>query len=85
MNVFRFSKKAERLFRKIDSVTQNNILQKLSELKEHPRIFAVLEHLADMEPATHRLRISDYRLLLRSEGESVFIILKVGHRSNVYQ
>ncbi|MFH0769803.1 MAG: type II toxin-antitoxin system RelE/ParE family toxin [Candidatus Peregrinibacteria bacterium] len=85
MNTFCFTKKAKRLFLKWDAATQQRIREKLQELKKHPAIFSVLEPMIDMDPATHRLRIGDYRLLLRDENDGMFLVLKVGHRREIYR
>lgn len=73
------------MLHKLDARAQKRILSKLEELKKHPSVFSVLEFLVDMEPSTHRLRIGDYRALMRSKGDGKFTILKVGHRSNIYK
>ena len=73
------------MLRKLDANVQKRILAKLEELKKHPSVLSVLEFLVDMEPATHRLRIGDYRALMKSEGDGIFTILKVGHRRDVYK
>jgi len=57
MNIFIFSKKAEKDFLKLEKNTQERILEKLKELKNHLNLISVLKKVVDLEPATHRLRI----------------------------
>ena len=57
----------------------------MAEYKFHPDIFAVLDPLTDMTPATHRIRIGDYRLVLKWEFGRTFKILDIGHRREVYR
>lgn len=84
MIIFNFSTVAHRQLEKFDPQTQKRIVKKLQELKKHPSIFSVLEPVRDLEPATHRLRIGEYRLLI-SKKDKACHILKVGHRRDVYQ
>lgn len=73
---------------KLPKDVQGRILQKLLFLKEHKDIFTVLRKLSDFEPATHRLRVGNYRLILQFIGqeksEMDFLILDVGHRKAIY-
>ncbi|MFA5792664.1 MAG: type II toxin-antitoxin system RelE/ParE family toxin [Candidatus Gracilibacteria bacterium] len=89
MNTFIFTVYAKKQFLSLAQVDQNRMLAKLAVLKKHPDIFAVLRSLIDFYPATHRLRIGSYRLILKLEpaqtGENTFLVLKVGHRKDVYQ
>ncbi len=85
MHTFVFTKFAKKRFIKLDQVIQRRIILKLKELKKHRDIDAVLRQLHHVEPATHRLRIGDYRLILCKEGKRQFLILDVGHRSDVYR
>ena len=73
------------MLQKLDAGVQKRILAKLEELKNHPSVFSVLEFLVDMKPLTHRLRVGDYRALMKSEGDGIFTILKLGHRRDVYK
>jgi mRNA-degrading endonuclease RelE of RelBE toxin-antitoxin system len=57
MNIFIFSKKAEKDFLKLEKNDQKRILEKLKELKSHLNLISVLKKVLDLELATHRLRI----------------------------
>ena len=43
-----------------------------------------LKVLTDMEPYTHRLRVWDYRLLVRACVDG-YEVGKIGHRSTIYK
>lgn len=87
-NQFLFTKKAEKIFFKLPKSVQSRIVIKLKDLKKHEDIFTVLKQLHHLEPASHRLRIGDYRLILECKDQSLhkslFWILDVGHRRSVY-
>ena len=84
MVTFRLTDTAHRQLKKIDPQARGQMLEKMRELKKHPSIFSVLEPVHDLEPASHRLRIGEYRLLLRMEGATC-IVYKIGHRRDVYK
>ncbi len=85
---FVFTAYAEKAFLKLPNVVQKRITEKLKVLKSHPDIMSVLKQLHDFEPATHRLRIGDYRLILELEKQASddyeFAVLDVGHRRDIY-
>lgn len=89
MNTFVFTKKAEAIFLDLPKQIQRRILEKLRNLKSHSDIFSVLKNLHNFEPATHRLRVGDYRLILelrnRVKEDSIFWILDLGDRKEVYR
>lgn len=89
MVTFVFTKYAEKSFKKLPKNIQGRILGKLKDLKNHDDIFLVLKRLVDFEPATHRLRIGSYRLILElkthEENFCEFWILDVGHRKDIYK
>lgn len=86
---FIFTKFAERKFLKLPNSTQRRIGEKLQELKGHEDIFSALKRLHHFEPATHRLRIGSYRLILelktQSKNTAAFWILDVGDRKEIYR
>ena len=89
MNGFIFTKKAAKIFLKLEQNQQDRIRKKLLQLKEHEDIFSVLKTLKDFDPATHRLRVGNYRLILFLEKNTVedciFVILDLGRRDEIYQ
>ncbi len=89
MHTFIFSNHAHKNFLKLSKETQDRISQKLRTLKSHDDILAILKRLHGFEPATHRLRVGNYRLVLelkQQEEQSIeFWILDVGHRKDIYK
>lgn len=89
MITFVFSKHAQKRFFKLPSVIQKRILIKLGELKKHGDIFSLLKRLHHFEPATHRLRIGDYRFILelikQEKSSTEFLVLDVGDRKDIYK
>lgn len=86
---FAFTKFAEKRFLKLPKSTRERVVNKLKELKNHDDIFGILKTLYDFEPATHRLRIGNFRLILelKKHEKSVieFLILDIGHRKDIYR
>ena len=86
MPEFVFTNWAEKQFRTLPSALQDRIIKKLKQLKTIPDIYVVLKPLHNFGPATHRLRIGDYRLILRDNpGQNRVIVLDIGHRREVYR
>lgn len=89
MIFFSFTKQAERGFYKLPKIIQKRIISKLKELKTCDDILAVLKRLTDFEPATHRLRIGSYRVILelkkQNKNNFEFWILDIGHRKDIYR
>ncbi len=89
MITFIFTKTAEKQFKKFEKEVKERMIEKLHELKKHNNIFSVITPLYNFQPATHRLRIGNYRLLLHiqtKKGQNyIFWVLKVGHRKNIYR
>lgn len=79
---FVFTNQAHREYQKLDAVAQVQIRKKLEKIKVWASYH--LKPLTNLEPATHRLRVGDYRLLLRDCGE-YYEVLKVWHRSKIYK
>ncbi len=79
---FIFTKYAEKQFRKLDFLVQKKITEKLIQYKTNNKI--TLKKVHNIEPATHRIRVGNYRLLLYTQ-ENKHIILKVAHRSEIYK
>lgn len=85
MHTFIFTKFAKKRFKQLDIALQDRILDKLKELKKHNHIFSVLKPLRDFSPATHRLRIGGYRMILQHKEDNIFLVLDVGHRKDIYR
>lgn len=82
---FVFTPFAERKFRKLDRMLQERVRLKLRELKRHDDIDSVLKPLTNFHPATHRLRIGQYRVILQKVSDREFVILDIGNRSDIYK
>lgn len=86
---FIFKKSVEKLFLKLPPQDKERIKSKLKQLKNHENIFTVLGKLKDFSPATHRLRIGDYRVILalvkHKNDQIEFLVLDLGHRKDVYR
>jgi mRNA-degrading endonuclease RelE of RelBE toxin-antitoxin system len=82
--MFQFTKYAEKKFLKLDKNAQAMIREKLVGIKESGNLWQ-LNTLKNFEPATHRLRVGDYRLILEQISTKEFIVLDVGHRRDIYK
>ena len=89
MVTFYFTKQAERTFLKLPKIIQKRVIERLKELKIHDDILSILKRLTNFDPATHRLRIGMYRLILelktQTQTDFNFWILDVGHRKDIYR
>lgn len=81
---FVFTNYAKKQFLKLDLKAQNRIKDKLTILKNDALLLNQnIRPVINLNPITHRVRIGSYRLLLKLEGES-YIVLKLGHRKEIY-
>lgn len=66
----------------IDKKTQGRIAEKLKEFSEEP-----LKHsrkLINSELGSYRFRIGDYRVIFDIDEDNI-VILRIGHRRNIYK
>lgn len=84
MFVFEFKRKAVKEVEKLPPRIRKRILEKLKfySLQENPLRFA--EKLKDQRFGEYRFRIGDYRALFDLKSRKI-IILKVGHRRDIYR
>ncbi len=86
---FIFTKNAEKKLLSLPNGIQERIKEKLTQLKKHEDIFAILKRLHHFDPATHRLRIGSYRLILETKKQSAdkaeFLVLDLGDRKDIYK
>lgn len=82
--IWRFTKKSEKQFIKIDNQTKKRVLEKLDFWcrSDFPLVFA--ESLHDYELGEYRFRIGDYRVTFDVEDKTI-VILAVGHRKEIYK
>ena len=79
-----FSPAAERQFKKIPKEVQIRLKHRIDILAENPFPRGVKKLSA--EENFYRLRIGDYRIIYQVKGKALLIlILKLGHRKNVYR
>lgn len=86
MYKFFFTEYAVRQLGTLPRFVQKRIKEKLLfwQQQENPLVFA--RSLIGFSPATHRFRIGDYRLICSVEKRQfVILVLKVGHRKDVYR
>ena len=78
---------ARKELRKLDHSAQNQIIRYLDDriaTEEDPRRFG--EGLTGDKAGLWRYRVGDYRVICRIEDQNlVVLILRVGHRRNVYE
>ena len=79
-----FTRSAFRQFQKLERSVQKRIDGKLRFYisQQNPLKFA--ESLQDSKFGNFRFRIGDYRIIFDVEGNKI-IILKVGHRKDIYK
>ena len=77
-----FQKQAEKFFRKLDKNEQEQVAKKINELSNNPKLGKPLvEKLAGL----WSLRIGNYRAIYAIKNEELIVlVLKLGHRKNVY-
>lgn len=75
-------KKSENFFRKLEKKEQERITKKFEELEKNPKLGKPLTaNLAGL----WSLRFGDYRAIYQlKQNELIILILKLGHRKNVY-
>ncbi len=81
--MFIFTKYAEKKLKKMPPNIREYIVIKLKNISAWI-IDWNFRSLQNFSPATHRLRIGGYRLILKKE-EWEYIVLDVGHRSSIYK
>lgn len=66
----------------IDKSTQKRIAAKLKEYSAAPLKYS--KKLINSNLGSYRFRIGDYRVIFDIEEENI-VILKIGHRKNIYK
>ena len=77
-----YTQKAVDDINKLDSVVKKRLGKKLEKFKENPLQYA--NKLIDPKLGQYRFRIGNYRIIFDLEGDDI-IILRVGHRSEIYK
>jgi len=76
------TEKAAKDLKKLDAITGLQIAKKLKEYSANPFLYA--KKLTDPALGTFRFRIGDYRVIVDIEKNKI-IVLKVGHRKDIYK
>jgi len=72
--------KADESLHKLELSISRRIFKKVEELSDNPFSKDIKRLQASKD---FRLRVGDYRVIFSIEGE-IIIILKIGHRKNIY-
>jgi mRNA interferase RelE/StbE len=79
-----FSPTAESQFKKLPKEVQARLKHRIDSMAENP--FPRGIKTLSAEENFYRLRIGDYRIIYQVQGKALLIlILKLGHRKNVYR
>jgi len=77
-----FTDTSRKQFRKLDKVIQERIIKSLERIRIRPESF-VKKLVGD---PSYRLRVGDYRIILDiQKSELVILVIKIGHRKNIYK
>lgn len=79
-----FAPKARRDLDALDSYVRRRILRKLAWFVQTDDPFIFADRLSDHAFGSWRFRIGDWRVTFDADG-SALIILRIGHRSNIYR
>lgn len=82
---FFFTKESYKLFAKLEPGVYDRIQRKIKWLKKHPDPRSVLYPLEGYEPASYKLRVGNYRLILHHMSKREFVIVDIGHRREIYK
>jgi mRNA interferase RelE/StbE len=78
-----WSESAVNELKKLDRTLSKRIFNKVSQLSENPYHFDVIKMVGD---PYFRLRVGDYRVIFDIQNDLLrILIIKVGHRKNIYR
>ena len=76
---------AQRQLKKLDAPTRKKISRRIERLAEDPRPPGVVK-LTDVSPPIYRIRDGQYRILYTIDDDKLIVlVVRIGHRSEVYQ
>ncbi len=78
-----FENQAKKFLLKIDKPLSKRILEKIKKLKEEP-IPHDAKRIVNIKEKVFRIRVGEYRVLYRIEGNKLIIIFLIDKRSKVY-
>ena len=81
-----FLNSAKKEFKKLDTIAQKTIKEKLLLLVENPEILKNnIKALKGEYKGKFRLRVNQYRIIFQvKDDELIIIVVRVGHRKEVY-
>jgi mRNA interferase RelE/StbE len=83
--VVEFSPAARRQLKKLDSPIQKRIFHRIERLEKQPRPKSAKKLLGPKKPL-YRVREGDYRIVYTIEEDRlVVLVIRIGHRSEVYR
>jgi len=77
-----YTQRAVKDIRKLEQISKKRIGRALVRYEEDPLKYA--EKLIDPRLGTYRFRIGDYRVVFDLKGNEI-IVLRVGHRKDIYK
>lgn len=82
-----FLTSAKKEFKKLDTVAQKLIKEKLISLSQNPDDFKNnIKALQGTHKGKFRFRVSDYRVIIQKEDKKLIItVISVAHRKDVYR
>jgi mRNA interferase RelE/StbE len=79
-----FTPRAQRDFSTLDRAIQQRLRRHIDQLAENP--FPIGAKKLHAEEPFYRIRVSDYRIIYQVEAsELLVIVVKIGHRREVYR
>lgn len=81
---YQFTPSALRDLKRLDKMGQRRIIRKLEYFLTSDRLFEFAVPLKDESLGEFRLRVGDYRILFDLKGKTI-LILKIGHRKDIYR
>ncbi len=82
MYEIRFSTTSEKQLKKLDKKSQERIILALDRIKIRPEAF--VQKLIGVPG--YKFRVGDHRLILDiDKGNILILVLKIGHRKNIYK
>ena len=79
-----FTERAKRDWENLEESVQRKLRRKLDFYLNSGKILKFAERLKDYSLGEYRLRIGDYRLIFDFHKDAI-VILRVGHRKNIYR
>lgn len=79
-----FTERAKKDWQNLSREIQNQIRKKLSFHIQSGNIFHFAEKLKNRSSGEYRFRIGDYRLIFDFKND-IILVLKVGHRKDIYR